>query len=140
MLTEGDLELMEGASATVTVTKCEAELSTTLQHFNGVPGLRLALELGVKVEVNISDSEQIVIDIVGTFEEEVRIGLNISGGVDWENWRGIYYIDDIRINANVDLYDFTGFSIQATLVTRSKEFNLGWVDNNDLKNISDEIK
>lgn len=35
-LTKGDLELMSGAPATVTVTKLDAEISETLKHFDGL--------------------------------------------------------------------------------------------------------
>jgi len=139
-ITTEEIKLLGGQKVEVEVNKLQATLSTKLQHFTGLSGLRLTLVVGIEIEITVSDKAMIVIDIEGTFEEEVRIALNVSGGAQWKVWAIFPYIAEYNVTANIDLYNFTGVGIHASIVTKEKDDENVWGDNTELKNISEELQ
>jgi len=139
-ITTEEIKLLGGQKVEVEVNKLQATLSTKLQHFTGLSGLRLTLVVGIEIEITISDKAMIVIEIEGTFEEEVRIALNVSGGAQWKVWAIFPYIAEYNVTANIDLYNFTGVGIHASIVTKEKDDENVWGDNKELKNISEELQ
>ena len=73
------------------VPTVKANLGTTLKHFDGdVSGLRLALEIGVPITVHVNRGADIEIMITATFEQEVRVSIDVDGSAV-ENM-GIYSV------------------------------------------------
>ena len=139
-ITPEEIQLLGGKSVEVSISKLQATLSTRLQHFAGLSGLRLTLLVGIEIEITVSEKAMIVIEIEGTFEEEVRVSLNISGGAQWKIWGIFPYIAEYNATANIDLYNFTGVGIHASIVTKEKDDDNVWGDNETFKNISEELK
>lgn len=134
-----ELRLMAGKSKVeMEVDKLEAKISTDLEHFD-VSGVRLTLEVGVKIKITVNDDSLIVINVTGTFEEEVHISINVDGGAVWKWWGIFPYIDEYEVSANIDLFNFTGIGINASIVTKEKVDNV-WTDNKELQNITDDLK
>lgn len=115
----------------VKITKLNATISKNMKHFNNLEGLRLTLDVGIQVTFKVNDDAEIVININGSFEEEVRIDLNVSGKAVWKGM----LIDDYSITANIDLYNYTGIDINATIVTKEPSGI-----NEELKDIAKEMK
>jgi uncharacterized repeat protein (TIGR02543 family) len=93
----------------------KAQIDTTLEHFPGLKGIDCAVTVSFDVAIN----DDLNLHLSGTFEEEVRVTLNTSGGAVWKRW-GIFkipYIADYRMTGNVDLYNYTGIDIKATMTT-----------------------
>jgi len=125
-------------SVDVRITKLKASFDTKLKHFN-TSGVRLTLYIGVKVTIT-DDNTVIIIDITGSFEEEVRFGINVSGGAIWDYlWGFLPYIRDFEVTANLDFFNYTGIKVDASLVTRSFVENK-WVESRELANIAGELE
>ena len=64
------IQLMaKGVKAKVEPSKLAAKVSTELQRFEGCSGVRLTLEVGVKISFfKEGDDKQIVLNVTGTFE------------------------------------------------------------------------
>ena len=140
-----DVQLMDDSKMTVKVEvdTPEASLSTSLEHFDGISGLRLTLKIKAKITIGPQKPEdgdaQIVINLTGEFEEEVHVGINVDGGARWEWWAIFPYIAEYEVTANVDLFNYTGLKFHASIVT--KEYNdTKWTDDEELKNVVDELK
>ncbi len=95
-----------------------ANLSTDLKHFDNVSGLRLALDIGV--EIAFSNMKVIV---SATFEQEVKININVSGEAIWKVWGIFLYIDDYRVAVSLDLYDYTGIDFNVNIRTEEEDDN-----------------
>ena len=139
-ITPEELQLLGDKKVEVSVSQLKATLSTNLQHFSGLSGLRLTLKIGIEIEITLSDKAMIVIEIEGSFEEEVRIALNVSGGAQWKVWAIFPYIAEYNVTANVDLYNYTAIGIHASIVTKEKDDEDGWGEYTDFKDISEELK
>jgi len=122
----------------VELNKLQATISTKLKHFD-TTGVRLTLDVGVEIKITANDDTEIVITITGSFEEEVRIDINVDGGAVWKWWGIFPYIAEYEATANVDLFNFTGIGINASIVTKEKKDNK-WTENKELQNITDELK
>lgn len=140
-----DVQLMadDSMSVKVEVESPEASISTRLEHFEDVSGLRLTLKIKAKITIGPkqpSDGDaQVVINLTGEFEEEIHLGINIDGGARWEWWAIFPYIAEYEVTANIDLYNYTGLKFHASIVT--KEYNdKKWTDDEELKNVVDELK
>ena len=95
----------------------DATIDTTLEHF---PGLR-GLDCGIVVSFDVACGEDMNIHVSATFEEELRVTLNADGGAVWKTKKvwifRIPYIADYRMTGNIDLYNYTGIDVRATLTT-----------------------
>ena len=61
-----------------------------LQHFKGLSGVRAELTVGIEITVTSPAGWEIVMNVMGTFQQEVRIAVNVSGGADWKwKWKNI---------------------------------------------------
>lgn len=120
----------------------KAELGTTLKHFDGdISGLRLALEVGVKVTIHINDKADIEILLTATFEQEVRVDINVDGEAVWKVWGFIPYIADYRVTASLDLYEYTGIGLNATFKTaENNEIEEGSKLRKGVNKITEELK
>lgn len=90
----------------------KANLSTTLKHFDGnISGLHLALNIGVKITIKAGSNANIEIMVNATFEQEVRIDINVNGEAVWKVWGIFPYIADYRVTASLELYEYTGIGL-----------------------------
>lgn len=106
-----------GSAPTISNLQVHAVIDTSMEHF---PGLR-GLDCAVTVSFDVGFGEDLNLHLSGTFEEEVRVTLNADGGAVWKTKKvwifRIPYIADYRMTGNVDLYNYTGIDIKATLTT-----------------------
>ena len=139
-ITQETLRLMGSTEVEVELSKLMATLNTSLVHFEGLDGLRLTLEVGVKITITTSKA-QIEIEVTGLFEQEVRVDIGVDGNAVW-SWWGIFpYISEYEVNAYVDFYTYTGIGIEATIVTKEKEEDEGFgTGNEELEKIGKQIK
>lgn len=106
-----DLE-QEGNRPSVSV-----DLDSDLVHFDDD-------EVGVRAEVAVSylfriqkqgSQSSMDIELTTFFEQEVILDFSVSGGAVWKTKYGFLpYIDDYRMNANLDVGSYTGVAITAT--------------------------
>ena len=105
------------STAKISNLEVDAVISTSLQHFVNLKGLRCA----VTVSFDVACGDAMNIHLSGTFVEEIRTTLKASGDAVWKTKKvwfvRIPYIADYRMNASVDLYNFTGIDISATITT-----------------------
>ncbi len=103
--------------------KLKASISTHLKHFDGYSGLRLTLDVGIKITITPSENidAALVITVTGSFEQEMRISIGASSEAVWKVWGIFPYIAEYRVTANVDLFDYTGIEIEAQMITAEKE-------------------
>ncbi len=116
-ITQETLQSMGGVKADVELSKLQAKLSNKLVHFSGLKGLRLTLEVGVKVSIECNDDVTIEIEIVGSFEQEVRVDIGVDGDAVWKWWGIFPYIAEYEVTAFVELYEYTGIGVEATIAT-----------------------
>ena len=106
-----------GSSPTISNLQVDPHIDTTMEHFPGLKGLDCA----VTVSFDVGFGDDLNLHLSGTFEEEVRVTLNSSGGAVWKTKKvwifRIPYIADYRMTGNVDLYNYTGIDVRATLTT-----------------------
>ena len=101
------------------------QVHATDQHDAGaLPRLLKGLDCGVTVSFDVAIGEDLNLHLSGTFEEELRVTLNTRGGAVWKTKKvwiiRIPYIADYRMTGNVDLYNYTGIDIKATLTTSGR--------------------
>lgn len=119
-----------------------ADLGTRLKHFDGnVSGLRLALEIGVKITIHVNKGADIEILVTATFEQEVRVDINVDGEAVWKVWKIFPYIADYRVTASMDLYEYTGIGLNVQF----KSVETGFIDNGSklrkgVNKITEELK
>lgn len=107
-----------GSRVELGVPTVKANLGTTLKHFDGdVSGLRLALEIGVPITVHVNRGADIEIMITATFEQEVRVSIDVDGSAVWKTWGFIPYIADYRVTASLELYEYTGIGLNVNFKT-----------------------
>lgn len=104
------------ADTKVEVTKKDVKINTDLKHFDVNNGIRVTLELGIKITVTSGDNK-IEIEIDSFFEQEVKvdIGVNASADITWKFI--IPIIEEYNVIVTTDFYNFTGISIDATVRT-----------------------
>lgn len=113
---QGNVVLYSSKKPEVKLEHVRANLSTDLKHFENVSGLRLALDIGV--EISFSNMKVIV---SATFEQEVKININVSGKAIWKVWGIFPYIDDYRVAVSLDLYDYTGINFNVNVRTAEED-------------------
>ena len=107
-----------GSRVELGVPTVKANLGTALKHFDGdVSGLRLALEIGVPITVHVNRGADIEIMITATFEQEVRVSIDVDGSAVWKTWGFIPYIADYRVTASLELYEYTGIGLNVNFKT-----------------------
>ena len=107
-----------GSRVELGVPTVKANLGTTLKHFDGdVSGLRLALEIGVPITVHVNRGADIEIMITATFEQELRVSIDVDGSAVWKTWGFIPYIADYRVTASLELYEYTGIGLNVNFKT-----------------------
>jgi hypothetical protein len=139
IVSKGDIQLMSASGVSIKNLRIRADIGTQLQHFRGLSGLRCALEVGLDIEISTGEESKIVIRVTGIFEE-VRVSLNVSGGAVWGVAWIFPYIKDYRMNANLDLYNFTSVDVNATISTMEKREVWEWDDNSIGLSIAKELK
>lgn len=130
-LEPGELALMGNSKVTVdpSVTVSVGIGRNKMQHFEGRDGMRV--ELNMLVTVTVGDKFEIKINAI--FEQEVVLGLTVSGGAEWR-WAWIIpYIYDYNLNAAFTAGTYTGIGITATASTKGDddEFDWGTTTGND---------
>ncbi|MCQ4838853.1 InlB B-repeat-containing protein [Neglectibacter timonensis] len=119
----GLLRGANGENWKVEITKksVNASIGTKLQHFKGLSGVRAELTVGIEITVTSPAGGEIVMNVMGTFQQEVRIAVNVSGGADWKwKWKIFPYISDYHAAVSADLYDYTGIEVKATVTSGDK--------------------
>lgn len=140
-LTDGEIMLMDGQKVEVDISKLQATLGTKLDYFDGYDGLRLTLEIGIEIKIHASDKADIVIEITGKFEQEVRIDINVNGGAIWKWWGPFPYISEYEATASIDLFDYTGIGIEATIITsEAEDDDLTGMKNKTINDIGKQLK
>ncbi len=124
---QSGVALFSGSSAAIVDKdnlKIEAKINAgSLTHFDGSYGLRAELSLSFTVEVerdSVPDGK-LVIEVRATFEQEILLSVNTSGGAVWKKAWIFPYIADYQLNANLDLGLYTGIGIVATARTEKNE-------------------
>ncbi len=131
---------------TVSLGTIRANLGTTLKHFDGdVSGVHLALEIPVLVNIQLNESTNIQITVTSTFEQEVRVDINVSGKAVWKVWKIFPYIADYQVSASLDLYEYTGIALDVNFKTVEGEGSSGSSDKgsklrNGVNKIAGELK
>ncbi len=139
-ITQDTLRSMGGVKAEVELSKLQAKLSNKLVHFDGLKGLRLTLDVGVKVSIECNDDVTIEIEIVGSFEQEVRIDIGVDGDAIWEWWGIFPYIAEYEVTAYVEIYEYTGIGIEATIATVETDEEGFGTKNETIEKIGKQIK
>ncbi len=128
----GDIDLQQlGAvsnSNDITVT---AQISTNTQHFG--KGLRIAVSVVGVIGIDVGEENEISIELSATFVEEVKVTFTADGGAVWKWWGIFPYISDYTMNANIDVYNFTGIGLKAVITLQEQEGEEETID------ISDEL-
>ena len=102
----------------VNYTGIRASVGTTLQHFKGMSGLRVELTIPFTVSIQQSAGWALEIEFHPTFIQELRIGVNASVDTIWDNWAYIiWWIDDFKVTASIDVYTFTDIDIDITVTS-----------------------
>lgn len=120
----------------------KANLGTTLKHFDGdISGVRMALDIGVKITIKVAHGANIEILVTATFEQEVRVNINVNGKAVWKRWGIFPYIADYRVTASFDLYEYTGIGLNVNF----KVVESGFIDNGSklrkgVNKITEELK
>lgn len=117
-----------------------ASVSTTLEHFSGMDGLRVELNIPFTLVIQQSGGWELRLEFDPTFIQELRIGVSASVDVIWDNfWYIVWWPDEFVVTANVDVYTFTDIDIDVNVVTDD-----GQADTpeqiEELTNFVDEIK
>jgi len=121
------LKPASGPNVTVKV-----KLSRTLQHFDG-KGLRSEITVSTAIELG----DDMSLTIKGTFVEEIKVKLNIDSDTEWE-WKGIIpYIDDYKVTAKLDLYNYTYLALDMVLKSESSD---GWSDEFNVTDTIEDLK
>ncbi len=139
-ITQETLRSMGGVKAEVELSKLQAKLTNKLVHFDGLKGLRLTLDVGVKVTIECNDDVTIEIEIVGSFEQEVRIDIGVDGDAVWEWWGIFPYIAEYEVTAYVEIYEYTAIGIEATIATIETDEEGFSTKNETIEKIGKQIK
>lgn len=139
-ITQETIQSMGGVKAEVELSRLQAALSNKLVHFEGLKGLRLTLNVGVKVSIECSDDVTIEIEITGTFEQEVRVDIGVDGDAVWEWWGIFPYIAEYEVTAFAELYEYTGIGVEATIATIETDEEGFGTKNESIESIGKQIK
>ena len=102
--------------------------------------MRLTLDVGIKVTIECNDDVTIEIEVVGSFEQEVRIDIGVDGDAIWKWWGIFPYIAEYEVTAFVELYEYTGIGIEATIATVETDEEGFDTKNETIEKIGKQIK
>lgn len=109
-----------GKTVTVGKPSVKADIDTKLRHFDGnLSGVHLGLEVAVPITFHVSKGVDFNITVTATFEQEVRVSINVDGEAVWKVWGIFPYIADYRVTASLDLYEYTGISLDVNFKVES---------------------
>ncbi len=97
-------------------------IDNNTDHFGN--GLKCVVEVSGVITVDVNDSSQIKITLKAAFKEEIKVDVNAKGKAVWSQtswWPNLWYISDYQMTANVDMYNYTGVSLSATIASAEKE-------------------
>lgn len=117
----------------------KANVGKKLQHFPGYDGLRCTLTLSMDVVIRNGDGSKTIVHMEGDFEEEIHFSLNVSGGAVWKKAWIFPYIADYRMDANIDVFNYTGIKFDAVVGSFGADETPS-LDDNRWSNISNELK
>lgn len=111
-------------------------ISNNIKHFpGGLKGLSCTVVVSGELEYELNDESKIVVELEASFEQEIRIVFNVDSGIIWK-WAGpIPYPSDYQLNANVDIYNYTGIGVKAIVSSKSVDDTII-----DFTDISEEIE
>ncbi len=126
-LSSDEIELWQhGITVTSNGITVTATISNEPDHFS--KGVQVALQISGTYTAKVGDSGEITIEISATLVQEVSIGFGVSGSVEWGWYAFIPYIKEVTMAAYVDIYDFTGISIEVKIQTHEADDSLNYVD------------
>lgn len=135
-ISPSEIQLMaEDAKVEIDDPEIEVDLGFNLKEFEGEKGLRLTLKITTTITIHMNDDADVKIEIEGDFIQETKIGTTLKAAAEWKVWGIFPYIADYKINAVVDLYEYTGIGIKADITTHEAED-----DDDDEVSLADEIK
>ncbi|MGE5473290.1 MAG: InlB B-repeat-containing protein [Ignavibacteriales bacterium] len=83
-------------------------------------GVRCAVEVSFNIPVDTGNNTAVNISMTATFVEELDMSVNASAETEWDYlWGFIPYISEYKVSADIDVYDFTGISLNATVKSAS---------------------
>ena len=102
-------------------------------------GISVTLEIQITVTIGKSGSDnQLEITITGEFVEELGIDVTTKSKTEWDVWGIIPYISAYKLNASLDLINYTAVSFNATMVTKEDDGEED--DEDEEESIADKIK
>ena len=106
----------------VGLPQVRADLNTKLRHFDGnESGLHLGLEISVPITFHVARFADFTITVKATFEQEVRVAINVDGEAEWKMWGIFPYIADYRVTASIDLFEYTGIGLEINFKTEETD-------------------
>ena len=100
----------------------KADIDTKLRHFEGnESGVHLELEVTVPITFHVARYADFTITVKATFEQEVRVAINVDGKAVWKTWGFIPYIADYKVTASLDLYEYTGIGLEVNFKTEEAD-------------------
>ncbi|MEG2441783.1 MAG: InlB B-repeat-containing protein, partial [Acetivibrio sp.] len=107
--------------------KIDVDITKAMKEFDG-KGFHVKLTVAGDYTIKINDGATIVIKLSATFIEEIKINLNVDGGIDWQIAGIIPYPADIYMNTNVDVFNYTGIAFNVTVSSKSVDTGLDLTD------------
>lgn len=121
------------ASITTKPTKLSGAMNTAAKD----KGLSVKLEVKANITIGKKgSSNQLGIEVSGVFEEEVGLDLGVRSKAIWKVWGIFPYIAEYRVTANVDVLNYTGVEVNATMMTKTDDED----DDDDSTQIASKIK
>ncbi|MBR5128781.1 MAG: InlB B-repeat-containing protein, partial [Firmicutes bacterium] len=145
-VTPEQLNLMSGGiSAQVADTKVKATVSRKPSHLGNVSGtdadkegIAISLEVTSVITIDSADDEgELEITVTGKFVEEIGFDYGASSDTEWDWAVIIPYIKEWTVSANIDLLNYTGLEITATMITKEADDDSIF---GEAANIAEEIK
>ena len=110
-------------------------------------GLCIQLEISVTITMGKKGSDNAIeIKVSGVFVEELGVDFGMSSEAIWKVWGIFPYIAEYRATVNVDMLNYTGIEVNATMITKEKdggddeENDEDDEDDDEIKSIAEEIK
>ncbi|NLV50270.1 MAG: hypothetical protein GXY20_06195, partial [Clostridiales bacterium] len=88
-------------------------ITNELEHFASKDGLRCVVT--VTCVIPLGDNASIT--VTGSFEQEIGVNFSISSKAVWKVYGIFPYIADYRVNASLDVYNYTGLKLNALVTT-----------------------
>lgn len=126
--TSSPMLMAAGNTPEVKNLNVNAIVSNYLPHLGG-SGARVKLTISCDIVFKAAgEDNNIVIRLSGAFEQEVKVDLSVSSKTKWTLINGwFWWAEDTIVSASVDIGDYTGININASIGTFEKEaqFDLG---------------